>query len=412
MVMKKIFRLFFILVSVNTFAQQKSVDYYLLSALQNSPLFVENKNQIVSLKYDSLRIRASFKPHLDFDSYNVYAPVINGFGYDNAITNGGAFTALVGANLSIIGKQNLSNQFQNIELQSQSLHVAGKLSEKELKQNISMQYINVYAEQQMLRNTEEVLIVLLKEDTILKKLAEQGVYRETDYLSFLVNYKQQELAYNQRKLQMKNDFALLNYSCGLVDTTYSELGKPLFEQKFILQSEQTLAFKQYLIDSMMIKNNYEQVKFGYKPHLNLFGDAGYNSSLAYKAQKNFGTSAGLKLAIPIYDGKQRYLRYEKIKLSENTRISYMQFYKKQYSQKVLQLQQQIKNTEQIMNEAEKQLSLSDALVQANRKLLITGDVKIVDYILALANYISSKSTVLQLRINKLQLINEFNYLNY
>ncbi len=398
--------------SVRISPEQKTLDYFLQQAVQNSPLFVENKNKIQSLKYDSLRIRALYKPQVNFDNNNVYAPVLNGFGYDNAITNGGWLSALVGANLTVVGKQNLNNQFMSLQLQGQSLQLAGKLSEKELKKNITEQYITIYGEQEMLRNTEAVLSVLGKEEVILKKLSEQGVYRETDYLSFLVNYKQQELAYDQRKLQFKNDLSVMNYSCGIIDTSLVELEKPALEQKMILQSAQTLAFRQYTIDSLIIKNNYEQVKFNYKPRLNAFGDAGYNSSFVYQAQKNFGASAGLHLIIPVYDGRQRNIRYEKLKLEENTRINYMQFFKKQYAQKVSQLQQQIFSTKQLTAKAKSQLSLSDALVRANQKLLTTGDAKIADYILGLTNYITAQSIVLQLHINELLLTNAFNYLNY
>jgi hypothetical protein len=46
-----------------------------------------------------------------------------------------------------------------------------------------------------------------------------SVYRQTDYLSFLVTLQQQQLAAEQLLGQYQNDFALLNYLCGLRDTT-------------------------------------------------------------------------------------------------------------------------------------------------------------------------------------------------
>ncbi len=410
--MRKYFTLFFSLLYVSAFTQQKTLDYFIQQAVQNSPYFIENKNQVESLRYDSLRIRALHKPQVNFDNNNLYAPVINGFGYDNAITNGGVISALAGATIAFASEQNLSNQFQSIQLQRQSLQLSGKLSEKDLKKNITTLYITIFGEQEMLHHTEDILNVLQKENLILKDLSEQGVYHETDYLTFLVNYKQQELSYEQNKLQLQNDLAQLSYFCGVSDTSYFQLAEPSLDQKNALQSEQTLAFRQFMIDSLVAKNNYEKVKFDYKPHLNAFGDAGYNSSLSYQAYKNFGISAGLHLIVPLYDGGQRNLRYEKIKLEETTRRTYMQFFKKQFAQKFLQLQQQITNTGRLITEAKDQLKLSDALVQANRKLLSTGDIKMTDYILALTNYISAQSTIVQLQINEMQLKNELNFLNY
>ncbi len=413
-VMRNLLKLFYLIVPFADYAQQapKTLDYFLQNAIQNSPLFIENKNQAESLKYDSLYIRALYRPQVNFDNNNVYAPVVNGIGYDNAISNGGMVSALVGANVALVGHENLSTRFQSLWLQGKLLQVMGKLSERDLRQNITAQYIVVYGGQEMLRNAEEVLKILSNEDAVLKKLAAQGVYRETDYLSFLVTYKQQELACRQKKLQVKNDLALLNYACGISDTAYTDLEKPVLGKKNALAPEQTLAFRQYTVDSLILRNKYDLVSFDYRPRLNAFGDAGYLSSFAYRPENNFGMSAGLHLVVPIYDGKQRTLRYEKIRLSENTRVSYMTYYRKQYSQKVLQLQQQAAGTEQLVSEAQKQLSISDALVQANRKLLAAGDVKMVDYVLSFTNYIAAQTTVLQLYMNEMQLINEFNYLNY
>ncbi len=404
--------IFLILLSFHALAQEKTLDYFLQHAQQNSPLLADKRNQVESLKYDSIRIRALYKPLINFNSNNLYAPIANGYGYDRAITNGGQLGAQLGTNITLTGRQNLGNQFESVHLQKQSLDVDGTLSLRDMQQNVSTQYITAYGEQQMLHSLDDILNLLSKEDTLFKRFAEDGVYSETDYLLFLVSYRQQQLNYGEKKLQIKNDLALLNYLSGIVDTVYSELTKPSIEKKSNMQSEQTITFRKFFIDSLILKNSYDQVKFNYKPHVNLTGDAGYLSSLSYQAEKNFGASIGLNVSIPISDGHQRNLRYEKIKLSERTRGGYVQFFKTHYSQQLLQLQQQISSTENLVADAEKQLTLSDALVLAYRKLLLTGDVKVTDYILSVINYISAQGTVLQLQISELQLINEFNYLNY
>src|SRR5690242_16214685 len=141
--LRKVLLIFLFAATKIAVAQQKSLDYFLEQAVKNSPLFIENKNQVAALKFDSLKVHSQYKPQVNFDSYNVYAPIVNGYGYDRAITNGGQLSALLGANLAITGKQNISNQIQGIVLQGQALMVAGRLSERELKKNISSQYILV-----------------------------------------------------------------------------------------------------------------------------------------------------------------------------------------------------------------------------------------------------------------------------
>ena len=391
---------------------QYSLNDYLQSALKNSPVYTDNQNQIQSLALDSMLIRAGLKPQASFTSNNSYAPVINGYGYDEVITNGGNYNALLGANYTIVGKNNLNNQYSSLNIQKQILELKTKLSERDLKQSVTAQYITVYGEQQLLINSEKVLAVLKNEDLILKNITEKGQYRQTDYLSFLVSYKQQQLSYSQQKLQAQNDLYVLNYLCGLTDTAYVILPDPSLNTASVFSSDQTIQFRQFFLDSLKLQNSIEQIKFNYSPKLSLLGDAGYNTTFTYHAEKNFGASVGLNFSVPIYDGKQRKLQTEKFKLSETTRMSYADYYRKQYNMKQTQLQQQIAETEKLIAEAQEELKISETLLNANNKLLETGDMRITDYVLSLTSYISSQSTLQQLVTSKMQLINQYNFLNY
>jgi hypothetical protein len=53
----------------------------------------------------------------------------------------------------------------------------------------------------------------------------------------------------------------------------------------------------------------------------------------------------------------------------------------------------------------------ETLIDANGKLLETGDIKMTDYVLALNNYITAKNLVVQNMIARLQIINQLNYWN-
>ena len=402
----------FVNISVISFGQQKSLDYFLTAALKNSPFILGSSIKIDSLKIDSAQIKSRYKANVSFDSHNVYAPIVNGYGYDQAITNGGNVTALVGVNLPIVGKENKMSQFRNIYLQMQSQYLLGQLNERDLKKSITSQYIVVLGEQIVVTNNEKIIDVINDEEKILKQLTEDGVYSQTDYLTFLVEMKQQELAVEQQKLQLKNDLALMNYSCGIVDTSFSILTDPGLKKHIPQQIENTLTVKQYIIDSLALKNQFDQIKFDYRPQFNLFGDAGYNSSLNYKGEKNFGASAGFHVFVPIYDGNIRRLRSQRLKLSENARIIYLNFYKVQFTQEELRLEQQMLATDQLLSTIDQQIKLSEALIDADKKLLVKGNLRITDYLLAIKNYFSIKSSEAQLSNAKVLLINEYNYLNY
>lgn len=391
---------------------QNSLEYYLQSAIKNSPIFIENQNRLNVLSLDSLLLLAKLKPQVNFTSNNLYSPIINGYGYDEIITNKGNYNALLGANYTIVGKKSRNNQNASLNIQRQILALNSKLGERDLKQTVTSQYITVYADQQIISNKNEILAVLQKENLLLKSAAEKGIYRQTDYLAFLENYKQQQIVYAQNKMQMEYDFYMLNYICGISDTTTTLLESPDLKTSGEITIEETTSFQQYYLDSIGIRNSMEQLHFNYKPRLNFLGDAGYYTSFQYHSEKNFGASVGLNLSVPIYDGNQHSLQNEKLNLAENTRSTKKEFLKKQFSLTKTQLSRQISQTEELIAMARDQLQISRSLLQANNQLLETGDIKITDYILSLTNCFTSQATVQQLITNKMQLIIQFNFLNY
>lgn len=408
---KSVFLVCFVCLSFFVSAQQKTLDFFLQSGYQNSPLLKGYANQISSNRIDSTILNASYGVLVNGTSTNNYAPVIHGYGYEGAITNVGNFSELITASKQFIGKGNLQNQYNAIQLQSDSLRVASRISEQDLQKTITQQYIAAYGSWQQYLFNKEVYDLLSNEDTILKKLTQATVYRQTDYLTFLVTLQQQKIAVSQARLQLQNDYAQLNYVSGLFDTSFQPLDTPHIQLQYILPAENTVYYQQFAIDSLLLRNEHARIDFNYRPKLNAYMDAGYISTLTYQPYKNFGTSFGLNLAIPIYDGGQRKMQHRKLDIAEQTRSNYRDFFQTQYNQQLAQLTQQLKGAQQLIDETTAQLKYVQGLIQANGKLLATGDVRIADFIIAINNYLSAKNTITQNTINKLQIITQINYWN-
>jgi outer membrane protein TolC len=403
--------LFITLTYTRISAQNKTLDYYVNAALQNSPLLKDYNNQARSNLIDSLRIRASYKPQIAANSTNTYYPVISGWGYDNIITNGTNISELIGVTQKIVSKQNLQNQYEFIRLQNESLNVTGKISERDLKKTITTQYITAFGTWQQLNFDNELLGLITKEETILKQLAENGTYRQTDYLTFLVTVQQQQIQISQAHQQYQNECATLNYLSGIADTNFVELSTPLLDSDILPELENTIFYHQFEVDSLKLRNSDAQIDFTYKPKINLYADGGYISSLMYQPYKNFGASFGVNVAVPIYDGHQKKMQHDKIAIAEETREQYRDFFKTQYNQQIAQLFQQLHSAQQLIDETTNQLKYAQGLIDANKKLLETGDARIADYIIAIGNYISMRNIITQNTINKLQIINQLNYWN-
>lgn len=409
--MKIVAVIFFVLFTTTGFCQKNKLDFYINQGLASSPLLKDYQNQVQASYYDSLLIMAAYKPQITGSSFNSYAPVIKGWGYDNAITNGANVNALVGVNKQLVNKKTVASQFLNIQLQNDSLTNRGKIAEQDLKRTIIAQYITAYGDLQQLNFNKEINALLSKQEIILKKLTQNSVFKQVDYLAFLVTLQQQALVIKQQEMQYKSDYALLNYLCGINDTATVDLADPEIQSALLPDIAASVFFKQFEIDSLKLINSKSLLDINYRPKINLFADAGYNSSLAFKPYKNIGTSFGISATIPIYDGKQKKMEISKINIAERTRNNYKDFFTKQYAQQVNQLTQQLHETESMITTINAQLKYAQSLIEVNGKLLNAGEVRIADYILALNNYMNVKNLITQNMINRMQIINQINYWN-
>ena len=405
----KIVIIFFFIFVNNCKAQNKDLNHFVNQGLQNSPLLKDYQLQVQTNKIDSQRIRVSYLPQVNAGTAGAYAPVVKGWGYDGAISNLHTFNALLTVSQPIIGKNNIKNQFMAIQLQNLGLQNQAKISEQDLKRSIIQQYITAYGDLQQITFNTDLVTLLKQEEVLLKKLAEKGVYKQTDFLSFMVTIQQQELLIKQLQLQYQNDFATLNYITGLTDTAYTVLQTPDLLNNSLPALEQTVFYQQYHLDSLKIKNADKQIDFNYRPKVNVFADGGYNSSFAVTPYKNFGLSAGVSLIVPIYDGKQKKMLHQKNIIAEQNRKNYQEFFNKQYAQQIEQLQQQLELAEQLIEQTATQIKYAEGLIKAQQQQLVTGDIRIVDYIIAIGNYLNAKNIITQNTINKLQLINQINY---
>jgi outer membrane protein TolC len=407
--------LFSVILSVSTFsvtlAQTYNLDHYLEAAQNNSPLLKDLKNQVASAKLDSMRLRAGLKPQVTATSAGLFAPVVNGYGYAGAITNVQTFNALVGVTKQIIGRNYVSSQIAAISLQQDSLINASQLSVQDLRKTVIGQYITAYGSLQQLKFSQEVIDLLNKEDTVFKKLTQSNVYKQADYLAFLVTFKQQQIQLLQASIQYKTDFATLNYLSGITDTSRVELSAPSIQRAILPNVENSIFFRKFRLDSLRLANSNALIDYSYKPKANIFADGGYNTDFTPPVYKNFGTSFGFNVSVPIYDGGQRKLQHKKVQLEEETRQYYKYYARVQYRQQIAQLNQEINDTEKLFAQINEQIKYSETLIKVDNHLLQTGDLKIADMILAFNNYLTIKNLLTQTTVNRLQLINQLNYWN-
>jgi len=388
----------------------KNLDYYLGQAKSSSPVLKDFENQRKTAGIDSLIVRATAKPQVTGTGNGLYAPIIHSYGYDEVITNGQALEALLNVNYDLLNKKRINNQLEGIKIQSDSVRYAGQLSLFDLNRSIIDQYITAFASQQQVDFNREVVTLLDREEKLLKTLTRSNVYKQSEYLTFLVTLQQQQLSLKQAQLKFKNDYATLNYLAGVADTTQASLAEPKLQSE-AFAGDKSFFTKRFELDSLKNANLKNGIDLNYQPKLGVYANGGYSSSLVLQPYKNFGASVGFTFSIPIYDGHQRKMQYDKLALSSNTVSGYRDFFTRQQMQQINLIRQQITQTDALFSKINEQIRFSKGLIDVDSKLLHTGDLKVSDFIIAINNYLSAQNLLRQTNINRLKLINQFNYWN-
>ncbi|MCL6524044.1 MAG: TolC family protein [Thermoflavifilum sp.] len=393
----------------HTAEAQHQLDDFLTIAHQQSPLLNDYNNQLVAAQLDSLLIRAAHRPFISANGMLMYAPAIHGYGYDQAITNGGQYMAVASVSQPIFTRQILQPQYEQLQLQQQWIRNQQSISTYDLDKSVSLQYLNAYADQLLLTHHKQIQDLLTQQQALVQKFVQQGIYQYPDYLNVTVALQNEQITIDQLQSQYHHDLALLRYLCGIHDTSIIQLQEPDITLHH-LPPQSSVFLQTYIIDSLLIANQRQIVATKYLPSVNWFADAGWNTSqLSSTAYKNIGASFGISLSVPIYDGHQRKLQYEKLHVQENTRAQYAHFFRNQYAQQLSDLYQQLREVEQRIFSIQQKLATTEELIEIDKKLLQTGNVRITDYILAVQQHVQIQNSLDQARIQRWQILVQLNY---
>jgi outer membrane protein TolC len=391
-------------------AYAQPLNFYIQKGLENSPLLKDFSNQLVSGKLDSMLILASYKPQINQVSQAMYAPNSKNFGYDEAITNGANYAAMVGLEQSLFNQKAKNGHLKLLALLQQTIEADRKITVIELKQAITEQYLAAYADGLQIEFNRNTLNLLKEEQAIVKPLAERGIYAQTDLINLSLSISAQNVAIQQAHIQYRNNLSVLNYICGIAGASAEKLEKPELIVQKSFNINNSPALMKFRIDSLKNLNNKEIIDLNYRPKISAFADAGFQAIRPENIPHNIGTSFGLNFVLPIYDGQQRKLQYEKTTLAENSRQDYQAFYTVQYRQQVNRLIEQLKLTDELISGIGSQLAEQEKLIALYKIEIEKGLVRFLDFLNAVNNYAQIRNSLTVSEMNRLQIINQMNYL--
>ena len=426
--MKPLFLSLFLLFSIASNSQRPDLNYFLEKAKSNSPLINRSKNENIIADLDLSQVRSILsKPEISIESGVLFAPIIshdnnsNKFqfvsegadkytGYDLAVTEGGQYQAVVSVKQSLFtaSKYQVYSEMNDISHRINENNIA--LTIHETEQLVTYQYLLCLKSGLEVENSSLILKELGEQISILKKLVENAVYKQTDLLLLQIEYKNYEVELNMRKADYRNNFYDMNLLCGINDTTLHEIQEINLQLK-TANSTSSQFLTSYSLDSLNILKSLSIEELKYKPEVGLFADAGLNA-VYLPSFNRFGFSTGLTFKMNLFDGRQKeimrnraVINLNSIGFEKNNFITKNDIYKNKTISN-------IKSLDERLIIIEEQSSQYKTLFDVYTRELSQGEISALAYKYLLKDISAKMRERLLLKMEKQMLINSYNYWNY
>ena len=340
------------------------------------------------------------------------APSGANYGFDQSATNGGQYTGLIQVNRNLLYRRNLKIQNNLNAALRDSLRNTLRINRNDLERAVIDYYLIAYQDYQQLTIYGELVTIFNRQNNVLKDLVRSAIFTQSDYLAFRVDLQQNEINYEAAKVQFLQDLLALNTLCNLPETGLVHLDKPALSPRYVFSLDDNPYLLRYRFDSLIVERNRRVIDILYRPALDFVVNAGTNAISIDQITHRLGYSVGLAFVMPIYNGGQRRLQYNKLDVSQRTIQNYRAQYINRYNLRLRTITEQLRVNQTLVGLTERQTTDVDNLLTISQARLYKGDMSAIDYLLIVQRYITIKLNLTQLLIQRQRLISEFNYRNF
>ncbi|SKB74133.1 TolC family protein [Macellibacteroides fermentans] len=428
---KVIFLMVFSAFTLITYSQgvpNKTLEYYIEYAKENSPLINDYKNQYKVSEYEVQRLKAFYtQSKLEVNGNLLFVPIVskdNGntrfqltpqnavdyYGYDQGVSSGNLQAGLTWTQPLFASSSYKAAHQQALVTKDINLNNI-QLQGHELQRLVTDQYILCLLDKQKIAFADSILIILNEQENVIQKLAQSAIMKQSDYNLIKIEkagYKESKRNYEQ---SYQTHLLDLNILCGIKDTSIISLEEIKLDLNTLTDNSRFL--EKYKLDSLNLIARQTVSEIQYKPRINLFVDGGlrtsqYNST----AFNHFGMSAGITFAWTLFDGRQRKITRNQTNAELNTVSFYRENFIVQNNLRTRQYLSELKGYDDRSNIMQQQLtSYIQVLADYNREIQ-KGQLSVINYITVLKNRTQVAENYYLLRANRLLLINAYNYYNW
>lgn len=401
-----------ILICWNCQVQAQTLQTYLTAAHANSPVLKENQNLAAIADLEIEKTKAVYKmPEISATGNFLYAPVVHGIGYDEAITNIQLYSAQLNVNMPLFTRPQVEAQVKNSLVSQQLYRQNTALSLHDLDQQVTEQYILTWQNLERIANAQKLLDILAEQEKLVRAFAENAILSQSDVLFFSIEKENQQLALRDFQIAYRQGLSSLNLLAGRVDTAYFELQRPEMEWRVDTSGLSNFLLT-YRLDSLLAQSEQELSELKYRPQVSAFGNEGLNAIKLGNIYKKFGFSVGLNFSYTLFDGNQRSLNRQQTQLRQQTSQAQRAFQAGQVQQQRLIALQQINLLDDKIGAVQRQLASYETLLKFYRERIAQGELSVNDYMNTIKSFAAVQADFVSLKTSRLLLVNNYNYWNW
>lgn len=425
---KKLIIISLLLFSIFINGQTRDLNYYLDQAKTNSPLINNAKNSNKLIELDMLKVKSILnKPIVSIEGNILFAPIINHddgenkfqwisdgansyTGYDLAYSDGGQYQAYISVKQPLLLGKTYKSYSEQADIQNKINKNNITLTNHELEQLVSRQYILCEMAKQQSDISESLLDSLNEQVLIMQKLVENAIYKQTDLMLIQIETENFKIEYEKYLSDYERNISDLNLICGIADTTKVNIEYVNLEIKPNMY-EKSRFLDKYTLDSLNIVSQQDIFNQKYRPQLSLFANAGLNA--VYTPTLNrLGFATGINFSWNIFDGNQKKIKHEK-SLIEIQMIEFeKQNFIRQHNTNREKYLNQIKTLNNQIDITENQLVEYKKLIKLYKLELSQGQISTMDVKNIIRDISAKKQENLRLQMQKQILISSYNYWNF
>ncbi len=425
--------LFFgLLLSVTTSAlhAQNSLELYISSAKQNSPLIKDNQNLSKANQLEVERLKAQFtKPQVGLIGNFLFAPILTTdnnaaslqlnskgadkyYGYALGTTNGGQYQGLVTITQPILNQERYKTFAEQANISSRINQNNIKFALHDIEKFVTDQYILCLLDLQQSNYAADMMNLLVGQKEIVKKLATSSLVKQSDFSLINIEYKNFETLLATNKANYRRDLMDLNILAGIGDTALVQLDTLVLTLRDNFASVASQYEDRFRLDSLNLDATQKVFETRYKPQVNLFANSGLNAVTFTNIPRRFGVGAGVSVVWNFYDGKQKEITQRKTKYLMQSISSYRENFLIQNEVRKNKFLTELNSYQERGALLQEQLNDYRQVINSYKKEILFGQQSIINF----TNVIKSMAVVqrdyLLLQTNRLLLINAYNYWNW